>query len=59
MDKGGKELLVAVSFGLGASEAVAERRSSFRVKRWEVYARLYKKVDFYFLVSQSLDLVPH
>ncbi|KAJ8650556.1 hypothetical protein MRB53_003579 [Persea americana] len=45
VDKGGKELLVAVSFGLGASEAVAERRSSFRVKRWEVYARLYKKVS--------------
>lgn len=44
VDKGGKELLVAVSFGLAASEAVADRRSSFQTKRWEAYARLYKKV---------------
>lgn len=38
-----RELLVAVSFGLAASEAVADRRS-FHVKRWEAYARLFKKV---------------
>jgi hypothetical protein len=44
VDKGGRELLVAVSFGLEASEAVAERRSSFQTNRWEDYARLYKKV---------------
>lgn len=44
VDKGGRELLVAVSFGLEASEAVAERRSSFQTTRWEAYARLYKKV---------------
>lgn len=44
VDKGGKELLVAVSFGLAASEAVADRRSSFQTKRWEAYARLFKKV---------------
>ncbi|GJM86529.1 hypothetical protein PR202_ga02397 [Eleusine coracana subsp. coracana] len=45
VDKGGKELLVAVSFSLEASEAVAERRSSFQFKRWEAYARLHKKVS--------------
>lgn len=45
VDKGGKELLVAVSFGLAASEVVADRRSSFQIKRWEAYARLYKKVS--------------
>uniref|UniRef100_A0A0E0GBP4 GTP diphosphokinase n=1 Tax=Oryza nivara TaxID=4536 RepID=A0A0E0GBP4_ORYNI len=45
IDKGGKELLVAVSFGLEASEAVAERRSCFQLKRWETYARVYKKVS--------------
>lgn len=44
MDEDGRELLVAVSFGLAASEAVADRRSSFQIKRWEAYARLYKKV---------------
>ncbi|GFZ15976.1 hypothetical protein Acr_25g0003850 [Actinidia rufa] len=43
VDKGGRELLVAVSFGLTASEAVADRRSSYQTKRWEAYARLYKK----------------
>ena len=48
VDKDGRELLVAVSFGLAASEAVADRRSSFQIKRWEAYARLYKKVDFFF-----------
>ncbi|KAL5728476.1 GTP diphosphokinase [Ranunculus cassubicifolius] len=45
VDNGGKELLVAVSFGLGASEAVANRRSSHQTKRWEAYACLYKKVS--------------
>ncbi|RDY14064.1 putative GTP diphosphokinase RSH3, chloroplastic [Mucuna pruriens] len=40
-----RELLVAVSFGLEASEAVADRRSSFQIKRWEAYAQLYKKVS--------------
>ncbi|OMP02381.1 GTP-binding protein-related protein [Corchorus capsularis] len=45
VDKEGKELLVAVSFGLAASEAVADRRSSFQIKRWEAYARLFKKVS--------------
>jgi hypothetical protein len=37
-------LIVAVSFSLEASEAVAVRRSSFQLKRWEAYARLHKKV---------------
>ncbi|MBA0752301.1 hypothetical protein Gogos_001146 [Gossypium gossypioides] len=45
VDKEARELLVAVSFGLAASEAVADRRSSFQIKRWEAYARLYKKVS--------------
>ncbi|XP_071934060.1 uncharacterized protein [Coffea arabica] len=45
VDEDGKELLVAVSFGLAASEAVAARRSSYQIKRWEAYARLYKKVS--------------
>ncbi|CAN4089402.1 unnamed protein product [Withania somnifera] len=45
VDKGARELLVAVSFGLAASEAVADRRSSSQTKRWEAYARLYKKVS--------------
>ncbi|XP_050223777.1 uncharacterized protein LOC126673611 isoform X2 [Mercurialis annua] len=45
VDKEGRELLVAVSFGLAASEAVADRRSSFPTKRWEAYARLFKKVS--------------
>jgi hypothetical protein len=38
-------LIVAVSFSLEASEAVAELRSSFQLKRWEAYARLHKKVN--------------
>lgn len=29
---------------LEASEAVADIRSSSQLKRWEIYARLYKKV---------------
>lgn len=37
-------MLVAVRFTLEASEDVAERRSSFQLKRWEAYARLHKKV---------------
>ncbi|XP_068650104.1 uncharacterized protein [Aristolochia californica] len=45
VDKGGRELLVAVSFGLGESEAVPDRKSSSQIKRWEAYARLYKKVS--------------
>ncbi|XP_042478811.1 uncharacterized protein LOC122059842 isoform X2 [Macadamia integrifolia] len=45
VDKGGRELLVAVSFGLATSEAVADRRYSFQLKRWEAYARLFKKVS--------------
>ncbi|CAA2959342.1 gtp diphosphokinase rsh3, chloroplastic [Olea europaea subsp. europaea] len=45
VDNEGRELLVAVSFGLAASEAVADRRSSYQIKRWEVYASLYKKVS--------------
>ncbi|XP_024021145.1 uncharacterized protein LOC21402633 [Morus notabilis] len=45
VDNGGRELLVAVSFGLTASEAVADRRSSSQMKRWEAHARLYKKVS--------------
>ncbi|KAL6008244.1 hypothetical protein ACLOJK_033750 [Asimina triloba] len=45
IDKGGRDLLVAVSFELGASEALADRRSSFQIKRWEAYANLYKKVS--------------
>ncbi|PIN03634.1 hypothetical protein CDL12_23834 [Handroanthus impetiginosus] len=45
VDNNGRELLVAVSFGLAASEAVAERRSSYQIKRWEAYANLYKKVS--------------
>ncbi|XP_073130114.1 uncharacterized protein [Henckelia pumila] len=45
VDNHGRDLLVAVSFGLAASEAVAERRSSYQIKRWEAYANLYKKVS--------------
>ncbi|KAJ8537001.1 hypothetical protein K7X08_035402 [Anisodus acutangulus] len=41
VDKGARELLVAVSFGL----AVADRRSSSQTKRWEAYAKFYKKVS--------------
>ncbi|KAF7836513.1 GTP pyrophosphokinase [Senna tora] len=44
VENDGRELLVAVSFVLAASEAVANRRS-FQVKRWEAYAQLYKKVS--------------
>lgn len=45
VDQGGKGLLVAVSFALAASEAVADRRSSYQLKRWEAYAMLHKKVS--------------
>ncbi|KAL3651221.1 hypothetical protein CASFOL_004223 [Castilleja foliolosa] len=45
VDNDGRDLLVAVSFGLAASEAVAERRSPYQIKRWEAYANLYKKVS--------------
>lgn len=54
VENGGRELLVAVSFGLAASEAVADRRSSSQIKRWEAYARLYKKVDLLFLLAPLL-----
>ncbi|XP_004511440.1 uncharacterized protein [Cicer arietinum] len=40
-----RELLVAVSFELSASKAVADRRSFFQIKRWEAYAQLFKKVS--------------
>ncbi|KAK1261898.1 hypothetical protein QJS04_geneDACA008903 [Acorus gramineus] len=33
------------AFGLEASEAIADRRSSFQKTRWESYPRLYKKVS--------------
>ncbi|KAJ3680683.1 hypothetical protein LUZ60_016961 [Juncus effusus] len=45
VEKGGRELLVAVSSEMEASEVVAERRSSLQTKRWEAYAKLYKKVS--------------
>ncbi|KAJ9539561.1 hypothetical protein OSB04_026067 [Centaurea solstitialis] len=45
VDEDGRDLLVAASFVLAASEAVADRRSSSQRKRWEAYARLYKKVS--------------
>jgi hypothetical protein len=50
IDKGGKELLVAVRFTLEASEDVADRRSSFQLERWEAYARLHKKVDLIIII---------
>lgn len=54
VENDGRELLVAVSFGLEASEAVAERRSSYQMKRWEAYANLYKKVLFQYLCLPGL-----
>lgn len=45
VDEDGRDLLVAASFVLAASEAVADRTSSSQRKRWEAYARLYKKVS--------------
>lgn len=45
VDEHGRDLLVAASFVLAASEAVADRRSSSQRKRWEAYARLYKRVS--------------
>eukprot|EP01018_Ginkgo_biloba_P027927 Gb_38498 [translate_table: standard] len=45
VDNGRKELLVAVSFALAACEAVAAGRSGNQRKRWEAYAKLYKKVS--------------
>eukprot|EP00850_Spirogloea_muscicola_P021515 SM000252S09067 [mRNA] locus=s252:102630:108989:+ [translate_table: standard] len=44
VNKGGKELLVAVSFALYARDAVAAGRSKDQRLRWETYAKLYKKV---------------
>lgn len=46
VDNDGRELLVAVGFGLAAYAAVAERRSPDQIKRWEVHADLFKKVQF-------------
>ena len=43
-------MLVAVRFTLEASEDVAERRSSFQLKRWEAYARLHKKVNLLMII---------
>lgn len=57
MDKGARELLVAVSFGLAASEAVADRRSSSQMKRWEAFARLYKKVTFGSLITCHFRII--
>lgn len=45
VDNAGNELLVAVSFSLGACEAVAAGRLGRQTKRWEAYAKLYKKVS--------------
>ncbi|KAL1565462.1 GTP diphosphokinase [Salvia divinorum] len=45
VDNDGRELLVAVGFGLAAYAAVAERRSPYQIKRWEVHADLFKKVS--------------
>ncbi|KAI7725518.1 hypothetical protein M8C21_007060, partial [Ambrosia artemisiifolia] len=45
VDGDGRHVLVATSFVLPASEAVADRRPSSQRKRWEAYARLYKKVS--------------
>ncbi|MQL75673.1 hypothetical protein Taro_008047 [Colocasia esculenta] len=45
VDRGGRDLLVAVNFELEASEALADRRYSSQMKYWEAYARLYKKVS--------------
>lgn len=50
----GRELLVAVSFGLAASVAVAERRSPYQIKRWEAYAELFKKVLIAVIILISL-----
>lgn len=57
VDQGGRQLLVAVSFALAASEAVADRRSSYQLKRWEAYARLFKKVDLLlcFVLSEKIS----
>ncbi|XP_071705962.1 uncharacterized protein [Rutidosis leptorrhynchoides] len=44
VDEDGRDLLVASSFVLTDAEVVADRKSSQR-KRWEAYAKLYKKVS--------------
>ncbi|KVH89234.1 hypothetical protein Ccrd_008780 [Cynara cardunculus var. scolymus] len=46
VDEDVRDLLVAASFVLAASEAVADRRSSSQRKWWEAYGRLYKKVEY-------------
>ncbi|CAI9302593.1 unnamed protein product [Lactuca saligna] len=59
-----RDLLVAASFVLAASKAVADRRSSSQRKWWDAYARLYKKVDinvwwlYLFLSSFSKGFLP-
>lgn len=52
-------MLAAVSFSLEASEAVAERRSSFQFKRWEAYARLHKKVNAIAILLFSIVVINH
>ncbi|KAG6422519.1 hypothetical protein SASPL_119093 [Salvia splendens] len=51
VDNDGRELLVAVGFGLAAYAAVAERRSPYQIKRWEVHADLFKKVQFKYRIN--------
>jgi hypothetical protein len=51
-------LLAAVSFSLEASEAVAERRSSFQFKRWEAYASLHK-VNAIAILLFSIVVINH
>ena len=48
---------MAVRFGLAATEAVADRRSGFQTKQWDIYSRLYKKVVFLALLELILDLM--
>eukprot|EP00897_Mesotaenium_endlicherianum_P008878 jgi/Mesen1/8018/ME000426S07172 len=43
-ESGGRELLVATSFALQGSEAVAAGRCGNQRQRWSTYARLYTKV---------------
>ncbi|KAK1409073.1 hypothetical protein QVD17_35597 [Tagetes erecta] len=45
VDEDARHVLVAASFLVPVSEAVSDRRSSSQRKRWEAYARLYKKVS--------------
>ncbi|XP_031501510.1 uncharacterized protein LOC116265135 [Nymphaea colorata] len=45
VENNGNELLVAVGFGLSASEVLVDRRSKLQRKWWEAYANLYKKAS--------------